>query len=65
MASKLSLKYWPLAGRGEFVRILLVEAGVDFNEENDVDLMVKLFKTNEQEQHFDFHHYAPPLISDG
>lgn len=39
MTDKWELYYHPLAGRGEFVRLLFVEAGEDFKDIDDADTM--------------------------
>ena len=35
MSDEWVLYYWPLAGRGEFVRLVFEEAGVKYKEVND------------------------------
>ena len=44
-ANNWKLYYWPkLAGRAEFVRVLFEEAGVQFEEINDLEVLVPMFR---------------------
>ena len=39
------LYYWPkLAGRAEFLRVIFEEAGVQFEEINDLEVLVPMFR---------------------
>lgn len=58
------LHYWPLLGRGEFVRLLFEEAGVPYKEINDPEVIAKVykFKTADQEG---FPCHSVPVIAKG
>lgn len=44
-ANTWKLYYWPkLAGRAEFVRVIFEEAGVPFEEINDLEVLVPMFR---------------------
>ena len=61
----LILRYWAfLAGRGEFVRILLAEIGVDYEFDDDTKrIKTEIIGGDWPEASYD--HFAPPLIQDG
>ena len=47
------LYYWPkLAGRAEFVRVLFEEAGVKFQEINDLEVLVPMFRQGKVRKNF-------------
>ena len=54
------LYYWPLAGRGEFVRVIFEEAGVPYKEINDG--LAPLFREHKLEG---WPCLAPPMIKKG
>eukprot|EP00794_Sanderia_malayensis_P004677 gene4677-5287_t len=56
------LYYWPLAGRGEFVRVIFEEAGVAYKENNDAELLTSMFK---QAKDTGWPCFAPPMIKRG
>ncbi|XP_013395749.1 glutathione S-transferase [Lingula anatina] len=66
-SSEWVLYYWPLAGRGEFVRLVFEEAGVPYKEINDVELLSKNFKKIDlpPSEDFSFPCFAPPVIKKG
>ena len=54
-ANKWKLYYWPkLAGRAEFVRVIFEEAGVQFEEINDVEVLVPMFRESKVDKFCDF-----------
>ena len=58
------LHYWPLVGRGEFVRLLFEEAGVPYKELNDTEILSKIYKFKTVEQS-GFPNFALPVIVKG
>lgn len=56
------LFYWPIAGRGEFVRVIFEEAGVPFKEHNDFEMLVSMFKKGKKEG---WPCLAPPMLKRG
>ena len=57
-----TLYYWPLAGRGEFVRLILEEAGVKYKEVNDGKILKDNIIGN---THGGYPVFAPPMIKCG
>ena len=62
MADQWELYYWPLAGRGEFIRLIFEEAGVPYKDITDVNIIKDVV----------FHGklpgyplFAPPVIKKG
>jgi len=57
-----TLIYWPLAGRGEFVRVMFEELKIPYKEISDIHTVTKVLKDlNESE----FPHFAPPILKKG
>lgn len=56
------LWYWPLAGRGEFVRLLFEEAGVPYKQVNDPQLLADKFKGQTKQG---WPVFAVPMIKKG
>lgn len=44
------MHYWPLAGRGEFIRLIFEEAGIAVEEMRDTEELFKLYKSKEKPQ---------------
>ena len=57
------LYYWPLAGRGEFVRIIFEEAGVKFKDISDVPTLKDGITGGERTDIYPT--FAPPMIKKG
>ena len=57
-----TLYYWPLAGRGEFVRVMFEEAGVPYKDISDAPTTTKAVKENGLGG---FPSFAPPVLKKG
>jgi glutathione S-transferase len=62
MSAEYELFYWPLAGRGEFIRLLFEEAGVPFKETTLKDYT---FSTDLKAGKIGYPGFAPPVIRKG
>ena len=61
MSNTWELYYHPLAGRGEFIRIIFEDAGVPFKEINERDVLMGIRAGRD-----DFYPgFAPPYIKKG
>ncbi|XP_060064122.1 glutathione S-transferase-like [Ylistrum balloti] len=62
MADNWELMYWPLAGRGEFIRVIFVEAGIEFKDTDDSKVITEKVKEGKMEG---FPVKFPPVLCNG
>jgi len=61
MSTEYELLYWPLAGRGEFIRLIFEDAGVPFKDNSDVQAITAI---KEGKEAF-YPSFAPPFLKRG
>lgn len=62
MSAEWELWYWPLAGRGEFVRLIFEEAGIPYKQVNNPQVLAEKFKGQTKEG---WPVFAVPMIKKG
>ncbi len=64
MSDEYVLYYWPLAGRGEFVRLIFEEVGQPFKDVDNID-EIKAMCGARGPQKEGFPNFAPPILKKG
>ncbi len=62
MADEYVLYYWPLAGRGEFVRLIFEEVGQPFKDVDNIEAVRAMCGAGQKEG---FPNFAPPILKRG
>jgi glutathione S-transferase len=62
MSDKWELYYWPVAGRGEFIRLIFEEAGIPYTDISDVSVIKDVVMQGKLPGYPGF---APPVIKKG
>ncbi len=65
MSDEYVLYYWPLAGRGEFIRLIFEEVGQPYKEVNDINDAMLDRKTFHVGHKGGFPNFAPPILKKG